>query len=274
MPYRRASDPRCFFPHPQHLRHGPRLGDAATRGKGWIAVKDLAEAAQAVRSPLPQQRVQKGPGGRRVAVYAQVSARKGADQPAPDGALVVGGVARATVAAIVADVGRIVGSEAAQAMGGKEVAGAGVDDCLVLLDGQGTVGQRDSEELVGSQGRIAADRAVDDVVAVAGFVVPEAGEAGTDLVSEGLVVLAQRVGILDSRFRGNDGSGLGPRFSPIMCVGRRSLAVCVGLWSTPSKCRTCFLRWAKVSDRARFRDSRGSGNPGSAGAVRTLPGPR
>ena len=101
-----------FLPHPQHLRHGPRLGDAAARREGRVAVKDLAQAAQAMRCQLLEQRLQKGPRGRRVAVDAQVGADKGTDQPAPHGAPVVGSVPRAPVAAIVADVDRILGSEA------------------------------------------------------------------------------------------------------------------------------------------------------------------
>jgi hypothetical protein len=55
-----------LLPHPQHLRHRPRLGDAAARGVGRIPVTDLAaalgaalgdgQAAHAVRIQFMDQR--------------------------------------------------------------------------------------------------------------------------------------------------------------------------------------------------------------------------
>ncbi len=113
-----------------------------------------------------------------VPVDAQVGGDERADEPAPDRALVVGAVALAPVAAILADVGRIVGREGAQPVGGQQVAGASVNDRALPLGCQRGIGQGDGEQLVRPQAAIGtAIGRVEHVVAVAERVVPEAVEA-------------------------------------------------------------------------------------------------
>ena len=120
-------------------------------------------------------------------MHTQMGADEGADQPAPHRALVVGRVARAAVAAVAADVLRIVGRQAAQAMRGQQAPGADVHHGARLCLVQRAVRQRDGEELVRPQARIVAGGAVKHVVAVAPLGVPKALKALPRLLGHGVI---------------------------------------------------------------------------------------
>ena len=65
---------------------------------------------------------------------------KGADEPGPDRALMVGPVALLLIATIAAFVIGVGGGQAAQAVGGQKLAGAHVDHAFLLCGGEGAVG--------------------------------------------------------------------------------------------------------------------------------------
>ena len=109
-----------------------------------------------------------------------------------------GGIPRAPVAAVVTLVARVARVQAAQPVGGEQVAGAGIHHGLLLLRGQGTVGQRHGEELVGTQRRVVPVRAVEDVEAVAD-IVPETGKAGARLIRPLAAITSARLTRLIAR---------------------------------------------------------------------------
>ncbi len=86
-------------------------------------------------SQVANQRLQERTGLFPVVVGPEMGADKGPDQPAPDGALVIGTIALPPITTIVADVGRIIGSETAQTVRGEQMAGADVYHSALLLLG-------------------------------------------------------------------------------------------------------------------------------------------
>src|SRR5262245_8290197 len=105
MPITRAEDGPttagggCATYSPEHLQHAhhfrdrPRLGDAAVGAVRGIGLVDLGELAEAAPEHLVEQGLEGGPGLalRRLAELAEAQHRFaiGADEPRPDGALVV-----------------------------------------------------------------------------------------------------------------------------------------------------------------------------------------
>jgi len=91
-----------------------------------IAIEDLADAAEAslaqVRRETRQQRLRLSG----IAVHAIVRQRERAEQPAPDRALVIGGVALAYAAGVDADIVGMPRRQAAQSNRGQQFAAAGI----------------------------------------------------------------------------------------------------------------------------------------------------
>src|SRR3989442_1126948 len=109
----------------------------------------------------------------RVAVDLHVRQGERAEKPRPDRAWVVGAVARARVAAVVALVLRVPGSQAAQAVRREEMPGAGVDDPPLALLRERARGERHREDLVRSEGVVVSAGPVDHVETAPGGFVPE-----------------------------------------------------------------------------------------------------
>src|SRR5215212_8804237 len=88
-------------PATKYLGNAPRLGDAAARRVRSISVENLADRADAgiveVRHETFERRAR---GVEVIRVHLQPCIDEGADQPSPDGALVIRGVARAQIAVI------------------------------------------------------------------------------------------------------------------------------------------------------------------------------
>ena len=105
-------------PGVQEFGDAPGLGCAAARGERWIPVKDFADAANAVIGQVVHEWLEIGEGQLRILVNAQVSLDKGAKQPTPGSALMIGTIPFVTVAAINADVFRIVRGKAAKSVRG------------------------------------------------------------------------------------------------------------------------------------------------------------
>src|SRR5579863_1776714 len=85
-----AGDPA---PGSQRLGQTPRLRETAIGPMRRVAVEDLADVTDAGIVQMLLERCQVGSGTLTVTVQRQVCAGKRAEQPRPDGALVIGAVA-------------------------------------------------------------------------------------------------------------------------------------------------------------------------------------
>src|SRR5437879_2319365 len=116
------------LPRPQQLGHGPGLRNAPARRKRRVAVEDLAEGPQPVRLEVPDHRRQKRLHADRIAIDFEVRRDERPQQPAPDGALVIGHVAAGLIPDVLSYVGRMVRSQAAQSVRCQELTGTDIHD--------------------------------------------------------------------------------------------------------------------------------------------------
>src|SRR5215472_4312411 len=154
----------------------PGLGDAAAGCVRSVAVGDLADLAEAGLLEMLLEVVEPcgglGAGCGAAGVHFDIGGDERAEEPGPDGALMVGAVAAGDIAFVAAAVVRVLGRKSAKTHRGAQFA---VDDLHHLAGAvaieQG-VGEADGEDLVGADGGVTL-RAVDDVVEAAGIGVPE-----------------------------------------------------------------------------------------------------
>lgn len=106
------------MPGAEDFGDGPGLRDAAAGRKGSITVKNFAERAEAARINLAAERLEETQRRFAVVVDAVVCEREGAQEPAPDGALMISGVAIAGAAAVMAGISWFAGCETPQSMRG------------------------------------------------------------------------------------------------------------------------------------------------------------
>src|SRR4051812_47475322 len=86
---------------PQHLGHAPRLRYASSWIERLLGVEDFADRADAGGAELGAETVEEGQRAGVIArMHFQPRIDEGADQPAPDRALVIGGVAGAKIAVV------------------------------------------------------------------------------------------------------------------------------------------------------------------------------
>src|SRR5579863_7423382 len=111
-----------------------------------IGVEEFGEGADTVGRGELGERLEEGQGGGTVLIYAVMGQGEGAEEPCPDSALMVGGVAFARAAGIGGGVAGFAGGEAAQAVGGDEVGGAGVHYGFLLIGGERAGAERDGED--------------------------------------------------------------------------------------------------------------------------------
>ena len=88
------------MPGAQPFGDRPGLGGAAARYERGITVEDFADGAQTRFGQVIEHRQQERAGCFGVAKRAVMREREGAEQPTPDGALVIGAVTAAHVAAV------------------------------------------------------------------------------------------------------------------------------------------------------------------------------
>src|SRR6267378_5451352 len=109
----------CYFlPSPQNFGNGPGLRDAPAGREGSITVKNFAERAEAAGINLAAERLEETQRRFAVLVDAVVCECEGSEQPAPDRALMISGVAIAGAAAVMAGISRFARREAPQSMRG------------------------------------------------------------------------------------------------------------------------------------------------------------
>src|SRR5579883_1466238 len=106
-------DLRCQ-PRSQHFRDRPGLRNAALRFHRSVTVKNLAEAANAMRVKLIRHGFQKGTGFGGIPIDAQMCQDKWPHEPAPDRSLVVGTITLSLVAPIASLIFGVVGIERSQ----------------------------------------------------------------------------------------------------------------------------------------------------------------
>src|SRR5207302_4559382 len=166
--------PPYFLPRPQDFGDCPGLRDAAARRERSIAIENFAERAEAARVNLAAERLEEALCRFAVAVHAIVRERERPEQPAPDGALMISGVAIPGTTAVMAGISGFAGRETPQSMRGHETPRANVDNRLVLLGGQGAYRQGHGKNLIRPECSIISDaRRIDDVEAAITLGVPE-----------------------------------------------------------------------------------------------------
>src|SRR5579871_4269946 len=176
---RARSNLREELPSSKEFGDGPGLGDAAARGEGGLGVEDFGESTEAVACNGLRQRFEETERVGLVLVDAVMREGERTERPAPNGTLVIGGVAIARAAAKVSDVAGFVSSEAAQAEWCKKFGLANVDYGFLLIRRERRARERDRENLVGAERCVVADSGrIDDVVETVAICVPEFCKAG------------------------------------------------------------------------------------------------
>src|SRR5579864_2929132 len=166
-------------PGAKNLCHGPSLGDAATRRKWRVAIEDLANTSKSVNVQVVRQRLEKLGCPRGIIVHAEVRQREGSEQPAPNGALVICAVSFDHRAAVAAAISWIIRREAAKAVRGQEMPGAGIHHSALLNRCKGALGQRHCEDLIRADRSIMPLGPIEDIEATLPCFVPETRESRT-----------------------------------------------------------------------------------------------
>ncbi len=162
-------------PDAEHLGDRPGLERAAGRGVWRRAVGCLRDRAE---TPVPEvclEPVQQVVDGE-TDVARRIDVR--ADQPRPDGALVIGGVAFGRPAAVIRLVGGVARRQGAQSERREQLPSARCDHRgrRFVVSGQRRVGERDRQQLVRPDGRVVAPGPVDHVEEPRAVGSDEAGE--------------------------------------------------------------------------------------------------
>ena len=92
---------------------GPGLGDATAWRVRRLSVEDFSQGSQSVIVEMVGHRFEIGKGRARIAIHAMVRQHKGAKEPTPDGALMIGAVPIPDISTILSHILRIVRSQAA-----------------------------------------------------------------------------------------------------------------------------------------------------------------
>src|SRR5579883_2982548 len=172
-----------FQRHPgaQQFRNAPCLSKTAGRRKGRLRLRHLAHRADAALPQMANQRREQSQSGSAVMKDAQMNINVRADQPGPDGPLMVRAVTLDGIAVEARVIRRVLRTEGAQSHWSEQVIGDLLEHPTRLSIGQQMIAQRGGEELIGTQrGIVLPAHAVHihNVVEIAAFLIPEAsGEA-------------------------------------------------------------------------------------------------
>src|SRR2546425_702521 len=168
-----------FHPAPEHFRHTPGLCDTPTRCERLLSIEDLADRTEScliqLRDKTLEQVARSSPV---LGVHPQPCIDKGPDEPGPYCPLMVRRITRAQVAIVLWLVIRMAWGKRAQPYRGEEVLAYHGDDPLPACLVEDRMAQREGEHLVRAAGGILTLRAVDDIVQVSTFGVPEPGVEG------------------------------------------------------------------------------------------------
>jgi hypothetical protein len=113
----------CLPPEGEDFGDGPGLRVTAARVVREVAVKDFRDGAHRTMVEVLVQTLKKGADFVYGSVLILQGAEVGADEPAPDGAVVVGAVKLLARAAMLAFIVGVFRREGAEADGGEEVLG-------------------------------------------------------------------------------------------------------------------------------------------------------
>ena len=158
-------------PAPQDLGDAPRLRDAAPRRVGLHRVEDLADRADAGLVEVRDEAVEEAPRARAVlGMHLEPRVDERADEPRPDGALVIRGIARAEIAVVGRLEVGMIGRERAQADGRHELRARDVDHRAPSAPrrARGARARWRGADSAGTRCRLCRPvRALDDVVEIA-----------------------------------------------------------------------------------------------------------
>ena len=163
-----------------------RLADAAHRPRGSRTRCPGRRRAGGARWLQQRQR------GCPIAVHAVVGLGVGAQQPGPDRALVIASVAADRIAAVVAAIGRIVGTERAQPEVRQQRSPDGVDNAGCCAPSSSGYGSETAKIWFGRSSQFVAVRTIHDVGQVAEILSEEARtETGAHASAESVVIVAE-----------------------------------------------------------------------------------
>src|ERR1019366_7365521 len=112
------------------------------------------------------------PFGRVFPMHPDVRRDEGAEQPGPDGSLMVGGVALDGAAIAFGAIAHVELSESAQPVVGQQLAFGHREDTAGAVGWHHGVAEREGDHLIGADAAV-FELAVDDIVETTGLVVPE-----------------------------------------------------------------------------------------------------
>src|SRR3984957_6156601 len=124
-------------PRAQYLSDAPSLREAAARIVRCVAIKYLADRPHAGAVEVLRHGREERLRERRIAIHAVVSPDEGAQQPAPDGAHVVSGIALLRASQVSSDKPRFLRAQAAQPVAGQKFAAAAINHGAHLLAAHG-----------------------------------------------------------------------------------------------------------------------------------------
>src|SRR5215831_18281062 len=119
-----------------------------------LAVHDFADASDAGLIQMRSKTFKQCQGVSGVAVYPVMRQGIGTEEPRPDGALVIAGIALAGVARVTVRVARVGGRKAPQANRGQKLPCAHIDDRPRALCIEKTGAERHGEDLIGPEARV------------------------------------------------------------------------------------------------------------------------
>ena len=198
------------------------MGGSADSAMWRIAVVDLGDVAQAVLGGFGFENleaaaaVSEGLGG--AAVDAQISREIRAEEPGPNGALVIGGVAFVGSALVFADVAGVARGESAEAVVSKEIAFDDAEDGEREVRGQDRIRQADGEDLIRTDGGVGSVGSESVAKAIRGGI-PELGaEVGDGAVAR-FGVFGEQGESVDPEGVDLDGFAVARRDGPIADTG-------------------------------------------------------
>ena len=136
------------MPRAQQLGDRPALRNAAARGERSVSIKNFAYRAEPVSMNVPAEWFENAQSGGAVSINTKMSQREWAEQPSPDGALMVDAIAGMRITTVVSAVTIFAGSEAAQAVRSEEMLRANLHDVFLLAGGKRAKRKGDGKNLI------------------------------------------------------------------------------------------------------------------------------
>ena len=162
-------------PCAQNFGDAPCLRDAAARGERRFRVENLVDGSDAALVQVVAETVQAtARPGAVLRIYFEPGVDERPNEPGPDGALVVGRIARTQVAEVFRFIIRMAGRQCAQSQGSQQFFARDPQHGFPSILLEDRVLEGDCEKLIRPACRIVSMFAIDDVVEIVAIVVPKA----------------------------------------------------------------------------------------------------